>query len=440
MIVREFLREPQWNTARARDVWAPRIGAISAAWMRVERDSVARGKRPSALLSLGGRELVDLSRFASASGLAIAVLGEALVSDTYSNADVPTAGSRYQGIRAALTRPELTPRWHEAWATRDAIRIGELLGFPPCCAEFFKRTWQEARKSDTTPWMGEGNLVNILLRWLGVRLVPHLPCSFGCERSAEFTESLSDLWPATELAWAREMLSWRMEYTSLHGAGVVTTPLFNFAFSTDYLPKKFSLLWSGKAAPTVAPEDDEVETTEWQDNGFSSAATMDAAHGPIIDVVGAVRSCIDLGCGDGTLLAKIKARSSSEVDDLRGGLPNLWVGVEGDAQRARRGMRRHPDVQLFDRKIEEVVRFAWDERAVWDVGVIMPGRLLEMGAEDAEATRRFLGLCRRLVVYLYRDRSMPFDLLALCDRAGLRGDLLALQSNDVVQAAELLRE
>lgn len=89
----------------------------------------------------------------------------------------------------------------------DDSAVGQLLGFPACCNQFFEKTWVEEKFIDTTGSMAlntqtdsENNETtreiknaleaNILWRWMGIRAVPHLPCSFDCQSTISFAKTL----------------------------------------------------------------------------------------------------------------------------------------------------------------------------------------------------------------------------------------------------------
>ena len=69
---------------------------------------------------------------------------------------------------------------------------------------------------------------NILLRWVGPRIVFHLPCSFDCRPTVEladkFTQIARDAGFHQEMDWLEEMLSWHVEWSALNGIAEIMTP------------------------------------------------------------------------------------------------------------------------------------------------------------------------------------------------------------------------
>src|SRR5690606_6373845 len=139
---------------------------------------------------------------------------------------------------------------------------------PKCCRDFFRDVWgryidttwhsacrtkeAEHRVSDQKPVSLEGTPgrrvsetlkvsgppeANLLLRWIGVRAVPHLPHSFDCPKTVELGRKLIDVGRAhgyqEEMDWLLEMLSWPVEWSALHGIAVIVTPVLKISTNTD---------------------------------------------------------------------------------------------------------------------------------------------------------------------------------------------------------------
>jgi hypothetical protein len=365
---REFTRVA-WASTPARDVWEPRVNAVSNTWLDVELRSVSEGLRPAALVF--GADRVQASRLPA----------------------IQVAPDRFA---VGPTPGELA----KAYTRGDDPRIGELLGFPSCCRAFFNRVWNAEGKRDTTLSMTVDHTTsssfgcNILGRWLGVRFVPHLPCSFQCEDTAEFARALLPFWPEKERRWANEILSWPVKYSALHGAAVITFPVVKIVADTDYTASEQVLERHGSMYPDEAPSglgfpfqkrraviQPRTNNNAWQDNGFHSRATMDEAHAMVLQAIGPrlVESVIDLGCGNGVLLSKIPARRR--------------VGIESDVRKVG-GDVRHGRIQDVEQLAPE--RF--------DLAVIAERRFAEMLPADAAAVRQWLGAhVHELLLYSYDE-------------------------------------
>jgi hypothetical protein len=433
-----------WADPRARAVWEPRVARIVAAWQAIEVGSVVDDVRPSALQTLAPEALADRTAAVAAHGLTVVPLDREQAVGRYTAAAAPVVEGQPWDYRVAITRPELAFVWQRAWGQRDDETIGILLGYPPCCRAFFREVWVAGQHVDTTWHMAHGatavsgpTVCNILLRWLGVRLVPHLPCGFACAASAELGAALVGVAArrgyVDELSWAQAMLEWPTRWSALHGYAQITTPVCRVVTRTDATAHELRVdragsLWPAEGAHGIAfpfrpPPSRALTTTaayqtafiplttlrqDWMRNGFASEKAMRAAHRVVLDAVAVVApaSLLDLGAGSGALLRRAQ-------DELGIG---AILGIEADAARAG-------SVPWL--RVGDLFDVAWADRR-YDVVLVMPGRLVERPG-DAPALRAALRQSARVVVaYAYGDwLTRPGGLLALCEAAGLLDDWTA---------------
>jgi len=87
----------------------------------------------------------------------------------------------------------------EAHRRGDHNKIGEMLGYPECDRKFFTEVWSRG-SYDPIPEiaMNTSNSyeiemypeLNIMLRYVGIRIIPYFPHSFRCEKSLELAKKL----------------------------------------------------------------------------------------------------------------------------------------------------------------------------------------------------------------------------------------------------------
>jgi hypothetical protein len=418
---------------------------VREAWLDIERRSVEGGVRRCALQHA---DIGDLPRLASAAA-------------THGLTTLPLAleGAPATRYRVAVGRPPDVLACSTAWHHRDDAALGELLGYPSCCIAFFRRTWVDARATDTTWAMATGSdstaagsvevdgppEANILWRWLGVRAVPHLPCSTRCTGTLRLANSMLGVAQTLDLAqeadWLMQMLSWPVEWSALHGIAEIKTPVLKVATRTDATARRRIVRRHGTAYPaeggrgiafpyrrhvptervgnrvrTSARHVTFTPTARWTDNGFATEAAMREAHMPIVALASRVltrhrATVLDLGCGNGALLHAIAA----ERPDVS------VIGVECDpakAEHARQVLIRLPHA-IFTGDI-------FDDAGAWrsvrpDLILLMPGRLLETTEERATRLRRWLrGVNGSILAYAYGDWVSDREGVdRLCARAGL---------------------
>jgi len=455
-----------WVSDAARNVWEPRLNRLSEAWSEIEWRSVLAGARSCAVVIASPEEFLTLGpRWAEEglSALPIEMMGAS--GQAYSATTVGyTPGEPYV-FRFVVGRPGDVAAFKKDWDAGDDEAIGNHLGYPSCCREFFRRVWVDEAMVDTTWPMavasaatdGAGSIdltgppqSNILWRWMGVRAVPHLPCRFDCDATVDLADQLiavgRDNGFGEEMDWLLEILSWPAQWSALHGIAEIRTPILKVSTRTDATPSRYVVQRHGDRYPAegargldfpyrvpvklhltetrgfrrglehaAAPSDGHPA---WfaSDNGFSSVTAMRDAHAPIVEaateaLAGRGGDIIDLGCGNGALLEEIVKVTADVVPH----------GIDSDSVRVDHARTLQPEFadnfvvgDLFDdnRLWSDVHRFA--------LAIVMPGRLLEVDERHAEVLReRLRDRCDRVLVYAYGDWLADTDLADLALRAGL---------------------
>jgi hypothetical protein len=474
-----------WVSDLARETWAPRLERITAAWQEIEWRAVVAGVRRCAIAMTSPEGFVaEAPRWNDAGLVAIPLEMLGVLPQPYSATSVaPEAGKPFV-YRFVLGRSADVSAFKRAWDDADQEAIGHLLGYPPCCREFFRRVWVDDAMVDTTwpmavattaPSDSEGTVVevagppecNVLWRWTGARAVPHLPCRFDCEATVELASALlavgRDSGFEAEMDWLLEVLRWPVEWSALHGIAEIKSPVLKVSSRTDATTRRYVVRWEGDRYPAESMEGlgfpfrapPKLRITgargfrrgienvvalrpSWyaSDNGFTSIAAMDKAHAPVVAAVAAALrrggTVVDLGCGNGALLAKV-------VAEVPGVEP--W-GVDLDPGRVRHAAELHPEHadQFLAGDLCDPEGTVWAGGRMFDLAIVMPGRLVEAGSRRAEGLREVLRTrCRQRLVYAYADWIQRFGTLgALAGAAGLaiRGpSVQAAALADIVAAA-----
>ena len=471
-----------WVSDRARATWEPRISRIGAAWAAIEWRSIVSGIRLCALTSVSAQHLVSRSAEWAGhnlSGMPVAMSG---ASPGYASTSVaPKAGEPFE-YRVAVGALSDVAGLKQAMDAGDDATMGRLLGFPACCIAFFRKTWVDQACVDTTwqmaaastPATKSGRAIeidshapfqaNILWRWMGVRAVPHLPCSFNCQSTVDFADRLMalgrEIGYGAEMEWIEEILNWSVSWSALHGIAEIKTPVLKASTRTDATAREFVVRRPGARVPAEAasglgfpykvperpgithslafrkgldaPIASHTPPPDWyaSDNGFNTVAAMDEAHRPIVDLarasLGKAGALIDLGCGNGALLKKI-------CDGRPGLIP---FGVDSDAAKLEHARLLQPafGANFVAASIFESIPL--DADTVYSLVLLMPGRLLEVDATTARQLTDWLrGHFEHLLVYAYGEWLTRYQGLAgLAERAGL-----CLVSTHATGAAGLAR-
>lgn len=459
---KEFVTH-SWINSQYQAVWEPRITKILSCLSELEWRSILAGVRACGLTSVDANRFQAFSLKLAGKGLSVAILEQVVKQDCYAAARRnPLDGEPFDYWCAIGRMPDIQ-LLKSAHLNHDDEAIGRLLGYPSCCTHFFKRVWIDEGFIDTT-WPMAYNTVgrkdvastsieiphpsrcNVLLRWLGLRMVFHLPCSFDCQPTIELANTLTELARSLgyglEMDWLEELLHWPLEWTGSNGFAEITSPVGKISTVTDPTAEAYRVSYKGTGfaelgrpavnrtdeppeLPHEASLKEKVETQanfisssqesvtdhDWyyQDNGFRSLKDMDLCHKPIERM--AVRTLsqfggnvLDLGCGNGALLRKI-CRSNGNL------IP--W-GVDNCENKIGHARLLNPEfVENF------VFSDIFDANETWAPGrefslvILMLGRLTEVAEASAAALlARIKVHARYLLVYSYDDYPEPLEKLA----------------------------
>jgi hypothetical protein len=188
----------------------------------------------------------------------------------------------------AVGRPAHIRQLSQMVADENHDEIGRLLGYPDCCRDAFVHVRIKLEFTDVT-WamipaapcdLVKGPIeTNTFWRQMGIRLAPHLPCRLNCPQSLHLAKAMSDVADrsksGTELEWMREILSWPLQWSGLHGIAEVKTPVLRLCTRTDATASKYSFswqAWDGTPALTLLPISQLVTASQAFQNGLKHAA------------------------------------------------------------------------------------------------------------------------------------------------------------------------
>jgi len=448
-----------WVSGEAESIWTERLNRVSKAWKEIEIGSVVADLRKASIQTCGRDELSGLVEKFSSEGVNVIPLGRTGTSPVYSSTPV-TPGEDWIH-RIVYVRHESGLKFVKAWKEKDNDGLGELLGYPKCCRDFFQRVWVNDECVDTTWGMVDKehqNIVtlgrtdyfkccNILLRWIGVRLVPHLPCSFSCmptvTRAAEYVNYAISKGFEEEIDLIKSMIEWPVEWSALHGIAEIKTPVLKISTRTDATPRRYIVRLNGHGYPqegargnsfpfkNVLPFQSHSTVDLHTENGFPTKEALDQAHDPIIKIFSFLegfKSVLDLGCGNGYLLKQLARR--------RGDI--LCFGIDSDVDKINHARGIFPGGTFRTANILQ--KDIWFDHS--DTVLLMPGRILE-----ADGTARGLFLrdlqestTRALIIYNYGWKA-DYDLERMYSESGLKDDWVWTRSlsNGSCQVAVLLR-
>lgn len=474
-----------WVSDSARNRWLARLQRVTNAWIEIEWLTIVKGVRSCSITMASPEQFLKRAPMWAKLGLSALPFDLQGPTNQYASSSVRTELGKQFSFRFVLGSPKHVAEFHEAWEAADDTAIGKLLGYPACCRRFFKQTWVDQGLVDTTWPMavasrplgdGESRVLevssppqgNILWRWMGVRAVPHLPCSFCCQATVEFADQFLEVGRqhgfAEEMNHLLEILNWPVEWSALHGIAEIKTPILKVSTRTDATSVKYIVRYKGNSYPSEGsrglsfpfqalalplltesagfkrglenPIGTTHSTLEWYrlDNGFSSVEAMDECHAPILQAANSFLSgnpgfVLDLGCGNGALLKKLLAANPAIVP----------FGIDSDSARiahAKLLLPQFPQNCILGNMFES--QAIWPDGRRYVLALLMPARLLEVDRHHAAQLRtRLQQHCVRLLVYAYGDWLNQYgNLRGLAKRAGL--ELLSAEDDSSAGFARLL--
>lgn len=253
-----------WTDSTSKAVHAPRLARIRRAWAIIELAS-ARRTRPCALhvepAETFGKRVAEIADDGGS--------WRALRVEETSSSTEPVPKLIVQLVSGSRRDVE---RFRKAWIAKDDESMGALLGYPACCRAFFIEVFNRRRFHNPT-WLAGVNTpeaeiqgfdvvvsgppaANVLLRALGVRAAPHLPCSFQCPGSVALGEALlhlgRELGFREEMEWLSQALDWSVDWSARHGVLEIRAPVLKLAVPTDATADTLCLRRHGETVPEGA--------------------------------------------------------------------------------------------------------------------------------------------------------------------------------------------
>jgi hypothetical protein len=460
----EFTRL-SWVSDAARNSWEPRLRRIVEAWAHVQGLSVAAGVRRCALIAVPLHSFADEVNKWGQHGLGAVPFGmNAPPVRSYFPLSSETQDEGFD-LLVLVGKDADIAEFVGLSNANDLTGRQALLGAPPCCARFAQEIRGMGHRD--TSWFGSASVIpslngereievagppetNIFWQRVEICAVPHAPCRVDCEASVKLGDELLTLGREAgfkeEMEWLREVLSWPVEWSALHGIAEIKTPLLKISTQTDATPVKYVIKRQGTMYPSemarglnfpyhVKPSprltgsqgflsgiDNPIQalpqSERWYalDNGFDTREIMDAGHQPIVQLArrtlaGKGGRVLDLGCGNGALLKKICESGAAGV---------IPFGIEVDPVKIEHARLLLPHFASHFKIGDMFGDQPWADDSHYRLVILMPGKLLEVNAEQAEKLRaRLRHRCDQVLLYAYGDWLTRYgDLSGLCRMAG----------------------
>jgi hypothetical protein len=282
----------QYANLASQEVWTPKIRIASALYPNLEFNTVKHGVRDCMIMhNVNPMEMDVISRRLAKDGMIIVPLQkEGSAMNQFGHHSPSYNGQGNYTYRAVVTRSMSHANdFVHAHHSRDDLSIGKLLGFPECCSKFFDEQWKAGMfdpiwqqagnsldssikknvrliqddnnkdKEHVIRFRAEGEYYKTLsvFRYLGVRFISHIPCSFNCDASVEVANNWIQLAQdinAVGLKEALEVMSLPFEWSCLKGIAEVNTPVFKISTASVPCYPTHTIQQESDVYPEEAPK------------------------------------------------------------------------------------------------------------------------------------------------------------------------------------------
>lgn len=235
-----------WASAQAQQEWSRKLKLAAKAWLRVEYESVAVGLRPCGQQWLSFPETLQFMAWASRHGVLVSIARFTGKFEGFTHAGYPDGQDQAVVVFGRDSEHLKNPTEH--------------LGYPVCCQTAFSERFPV--DPDPVPGWVAGGLTTVqqqtwagvprlewsvsrsavkrglgmpLLRYAGVRCVPHIPCQVGCPATEAQANNFLALMTAEEQDATLSCMGLPITWDRYRGIAIITTPYFRIvSTSTEF--------------------------------------------------------------------------------------------------------------------------------------------------------------------------------------------------------------
>lgn len=276
----------QYVTQEIKEMWEPRVAKAMKAYYDLEILTVQAGIRACTTRHIPPQNLeAEMAKFARM-GLYWLPITRVGAYSGFAHTHPPVIEGRpwtFYGVVSNSLESALA--FVDASNNLNHDTLGKLLGYPDCCREFFDKVWgagyvdpiwQQAMNAHGTTARVESSIEDdkpdsykvihltndvshmavSMLRYIGVRAVPHIPCSMDCEHTKEIARQWIGLGFEKDVEGIDDLvklLTLPTEWDCLKGVAVVSTPLFKISTNSVTCFPRHLVRKEGTWYPEEAP-------------------------------------------------------------------------------------------------------------------------------------------------------------------------------------------
>lgn len=256
-----------WVNKTARDKWENVIKNLSKDIQGLEIESVIAGDRPGAWRSINLDSLPAFTEELLSKNLIVTPVRYTGTWKGFSHKNIPVKKGEPKNVYCIITREISTAgAFKNAFEKGDHVTQGKILGFPSCCIKAFDKNWKagyidpvwqmvEPDQPGNVREITAGNFhpySNPLLRYIGLRVGFHIPCSFKCEKTVELSTKRLRLLDKDKVKILTAILSMPVEWNCYRGIAIIKTPIFYIIIQSNPSIEKYIVRVHGSFIPKEA--------------------------------------------------------------------------------------------------------------------------------------------------------------------------------------------
>ena len=260
-----------WVSEQARQTWERILPELNSFMQQMEVESVVRGHRLCTWQTVREDEFIRYAKDWSERGLYILPVTRVRTFQGFAHKHEKPVPGEVASVCVILSKKrEHALEYRMAYEAGNNDAQGYYLGFPSCCRRFFEEVWaqgyydpiwQAALRSPIVKQEERKLRIKAhpyslaTLRYVGLRISFHIPCSFYCEETIELAEqrlALAEEHNSRNVTLLKALLRMPHSWSVQHGIAVVKTPIFYIITSSVPVFEKYEVEVEGDFIPREA--------------------------------------------------------------------------------------------------------------------------------------------------------------------------------------------
>lgn len=262
-----------WTSEKNKKAWKFAIESLHSQALDLEIKTLVTGQRRCAWRSVHENALPDLVGEMLKLGLIVMPIRYTGIWSGFAHSSPALIPGQPKNVYCIITpKKEDGFNFKKAFEKSDIPAQGYFLGYPKCCREAFAKNYQagivdpifQAAERTIKNNIGKQingdfatkNKINLeslghplsnpMLRYIGLRVSFHIPCSFNCKDTIKNAEAATSLMHPASAKLLKYLLSLPMEWSVNHGIGILKTQFFYVIFNSISTRRKWMvrLKWS----------------------------------------------------------------------------------------------------------------------------------------------------------------------------------------------------